>query len=320
MPASAIRLEVGPDDAGARLDQFVTAHAPSLSRSQVQRLIREGRVTLSRGRPKPGLVVEPGLVVDVIVPAPVPATPEPEALPLTLLHDDADVAVVIKPAGMVVHPGAGHARGTLVNALLHHVGALSGVGGAERPGLVHRLDRGTSGVLVIAKHDRAHRHLSAQFQDRTVDKEYLALVWGTPSEGEEFDRAIGRDPRHRQKMSSRARRARPARTRVAAVEPLGGVSLVRLAIATGRTHQIRVHLSEQHHPVVGDALYGGVRRRLPARFAAIAKLDRPFLHAARLAFDHPSTGERMTFDAPLPDDLDAIVASLRRTAPGRRED
>jgi 23S rRNA pseudouridine1911/1915/1917 synthase len=166
--------------------------------------------------------------------------------------------------------------------------------------------------MVIAKHDRAHRALAKQFHDRDVRKEYLALVWGTPRAGASMDRPIGRDPRHRKKMSSRARRARPALTRLLEVEPLGGVSLVRLAIGTGRTHQIRVHLSEAGHPVVGDDVYGGIRRHLPAALAPIAALERPFLHAATLGFVHPGSGNPVTFEAPLAPDLASVVARLRR--------
>jgi 23S rRNA pseudouridine1911/1915/1917 synthase len=309
------RFVATEEAAGARLDVFIAEHLPGASRSRIQRLIRDGHVTLSRGQAKAGLEVTPGLAIDVVLPPAMPATPIAEALPLSILHDDEDMVVVNKPAGMVVHPAAGHASGTLVNALLHHVRGLSGIGGTERPGIVHRLDRGTSGVMVVAKHDRAHRSLSRQFQDRTVDKEYLALVWGRPRAGETMERPIGRDPKHRQRMSSRARRGRAAATRVVSVEPLAGVSLVRVSIATGRTHQIRVHLSEAGHPVVGDTLYGG-RRKPTARLAAVAALDRPFLHAARLAVDHPTTNVRMTFEAVLPADLDAVVAALRRAAAG----
>jgi 23S rRNA pseudouridine1911/1915/1917 synthase len=299
------------EDEGLRLDQFLTRHLPDISRSQVQRLIREGAVRLSRGQAKPGLVVSPGLTANVTLPPAAETTIAPEALPLRILYDDDDLAVIDKPAGMVVHPAAGHARGTLVNALLHHVSGLSGIGGRERPGLVHRLDRGTSGVMVIAKHDRAHRALADQFHDRVVDKEYVALVWGTPRARQTIERAIGRDRRHRQKMSSRTRRPRAALTEIIEVEPLGGVSLVRVAIRTGRTHQIRVHLSEAGHPVVGDTLYGGARRLRAARVAALAALDRPFLHAARLSLTHPGTGQRLTFDAPLPEDLVLMLKALR---------
>jgi 23S rRNA pseudouridine1911/1915/1917 synthase len=202
----------------------------------------------------------------------------------------------------------------MVNALLHHVSGLSGVGGRERPGIVHRLDRGTSGVMVVAKHDQAHQSLARQFHDREVGKEYVALVWGAVRGAQVFEQPIGRDPRHRRRMSSRARRARPATTRILRVERLGGVSLVRISLGTGRTHQIRVHLSEAGHPIVGDELYGGVRRRLPAALSAVSALDRPFLHAARLSFQHPADGRSLTFEAPLPSDLEAVLARLRGQA------
>lgn len=313
-----VQIVVRDADAGRRLDQVVAMQVDALSRSQAQRLIREGGVTVD-GRPAKGsLIVDAGVTVDIRVPAIASAEPAAEALPLTILHDDDDLAVVDKPAGMVVHPAAGHASGTMVNALLHHLDGLSGVGGRERPGVVHRLDKGTSGVMVIAKHDRAHRELSRQFHDREVQKDYLALVWGHPSRGRTFDQPLGRDPRHRQKISSRASRARPATTVVTDVERLDGVSLVRVRIHTGRTHQIRVHLSEAGYPVVGDDLYGGVRKDVPSGLAATRRLDRPFLHASRLAFQHPATGEPVAFEATLPPDLRAVLATLRRAS--RRHD
>jgi 23S rRNA pseudouridine1911/1915/1917 synthase len=312
--AARTRLEVGAADAGARLDQFLAAHLEGVSRSQIQRLIRDGHVSVSAGDVKASLAVTTDLVVEVDVPPPMPATPGAEDLPLSILHNDADIVVINKPAGMVVHPAAGHATGTLVNALLHHVSGLSGIGGTERPGIVHRLDRGTSGVMVVAKHDRAHRALSAQFHDRLVRKEYLALVWHAPPVGLHIDDPLGRDPNHRQRMSSRAKRGRTALTDVIDVEALRGVSLVRVSIGTGRTHQIRVHLSEHGFPLVGDALYGGVHKRLPTHLAAVARLTRPFLHAARLSFAHPSDGRLMTFEAPLPPDLQSVITALRHTA------
>jgi 23S rRNA pseudouridine1911/1915/1917 synthase len=311
------RLIAEDADAGSRLDQFITARRPDLSRSQVQRLIREGRVTAGDERVKPGLAVTAGLAVTIDVPPPAPATPAAEALPLDILYNDADLAVINKPAGMVVHPAAGHAGGTLVNALLHHLTDLSGIGGVERPGIVHRLDRGTSGAMVVAKHDRAHRALARQFHDRQVRKEYLALVWGTPKVGTVYDTSIGRDPNDRKRMSGRARRGRTAFTEVVHVEAFRSVSLVRLAIGTGRTHQIRVHLSEAGHPLVGDALYGGQRKRLPTHLAAVAKLDRPWLHADRLTFTHPMTGDTIDVSAPLPVELQRVLNSLRAGAGGR---
>ena len=309
---SAARLVASADDEGTRLDQFITARLPTLSRSQVQRLIKSGAVRLSRGQPKPSLPVEDGLAVEVDLPVTTPLEIVPEALPLDVLHQDADLIVVNKPPGLVVHPAVGHTHGTLVHALLHHAGGLSGVGGRDRPGIVHRLDRGTSGVMVIARHDAAHRALARQFAERTVEKEYIALVWGTVRAGGSFDQPIGRHPRDRKKMSSRARHARAATTRVLESEALGGLSLLRLRIATGRTHQIRVHLSESGHPVVGDALYGGIRRRPPPGLTVVNRLERPFLHAARLSFAHPTDGQVVTFDAPLPADLSEILNRLRQ--------
>jgi 23S rRNA pseudouridine1911/1915/1917 synthase len=311
-------LVVADADAGTRLDQFLARHLPALSRSQIQRLIKTGCVRLDAGTiaSKPSLEVHAGLTARVLIPEPAPATPQPEALPLTVLHDDADIAVIDKPAGLVVHPGAGHATGTLVNALLHHLDGLSGIGGERRPGIVHRLDKGTSGVMVVAKTDRAHRELARQFHDREIGKEYVALVWGAARAGRTMDVPIGRDRRQRTKMSSRASHARTALTTILAAEPLGGVTLVRVAIGTGRTHQIRVHLSEAGHPVVGDALYGGVRRIVPAHLVPVRLLDRPFLHAARLTLTHPRSGERMTFEAPLPPDLSAVADALRAISGG----
>ena len=285
-----------------------------MSRARVQKLIADGHVRIGRGKVRPGLAITPGLTIDVQVPAPRPATPRAEALPLTILYEDDDLVVVDKPAGMVVHPAAGHAAGTLVNALLHHVNGLSGIGGEARPGIVHRLDRGTSGAMVVAKHDRAHRELARQFHDREVGKVYVALVWGTPRSGQVLDAAIGRDARHRHRMSSRSRRAKPATSRIVSVEPHRGVSLVRVTIGTGRTHQIRVHLSEAGHAVVGDAIYGRAPRKLPAPLAALAGVDRPFLHAAQLTFTHPTTGQSMTFEAPLPADLQARLDALAQAS------
>jgi 23S rRNA pseudouridine1911/1915/1917 synthase len=316
MSHRTMTFTIAPADAGQRLDQFLAARLPELSRSSAQRLIRTQCVQVSGGRVKPGLIVTEGMTIDVDVPPAAPATPQPEPLPLDILYDDPDIVVVNKPAGLVVHPAAGHPSGTLVNALLHHVRDLSGIGGIARPGIVHRLDRGTSGVMVVAKHDAAHRELARQFHDREVEKEYVALVWGAPRAGATLDQPIGRDRRQRQKISSRSNRARPALTVVESVEPLRGVSLVHVRLGTGRTHQIRVHLSEIGHPVVADAVYGGTRPRLPADLSALSTLSRPFLHAARLTVTHPRTGERLSFEAPLPPDLVGVLAQLRGV-PGR---
>jgi 23S rRNA pseudouridine1911/1915/1917 synthase len=203
-----------------------------------------------------------------------------------------------------------------VNALLHHVDDLSGIGGEKRPGIVHRLDRGTSGLMVVAKHDAAHADLARQFHDREVEKQYFALVWGTVQAGKRIDAPIGRDPANRTKMSARARRTREAVTRILRAEHFGSaLTLAQVAIYTGRTHQIRVHLSAIGHPIVGDALYGGVRRRVAGNLRAVMHLERPFLHAAHLAFKHPSDGRAMDFVSPLPADLEKVLEELRERQP-----
>jgi 23S rRNA pseudouridine1911/1915/1917 synthase len=301
-------ITVPPEAEGERLDRFLTGEIPGRSRSQIQRLIEDGHVLVPRVKAtKANVALRAGDVITVELPDVSRATPAAEDLPVEILFSDDDVVVIDKPAGMVVHPGAGHPGGTLVNALLHHVKGLSGIGGQARPGIVHRLDKGTSGVMIVAKHDAAHRELARQFHDREVEKEYVALVWGLVQQRKRIDASIGRDPANRQKMSTRARRAREAVTRVTWARDLKGVTLLRVAIHTGRTHQIRVHLSAIGHPVVGDALYGGVHRRVPHPLRAVQRLTRPFLHAERIVFTHPGTGERLTFTAPLPEDLREVI-------------
>jgi 23S rRNA pseudouridine1911/1915/1917 synthase len=275
----------------------------------------EGAVRVGGRRARPSLRLRGGEDVTVDLPDPVAATPEPEDVPLTIVHEDARLLVVDKPAGMTVHPASGRVSGTLVNALLHHVRDLSGVGGVLRPGIVHRLDRGTSGLMVVAKDDETHRALAAQFASRRVEKEYLAIVHGVPRARQGVIEApIGRDPVHRKKMSVRAPRGREARSSYTVDEALDGAALLRVRIHTGRTHQIRVHLASLGHPIAGDATYGGTRtpssRRAAAR-TALEALPRPALHAARLAFTHPATGERLEFSSPLPPDLLDLLSLLR---------
>jgi 23S rRNA pseudouridine1911/1915/1917 synthase len=309
------RLTVDPADAGTRLDAWIAAQLPDLSRSRVKSLIEEGRVHVDGINARASLRVRGGESIELEVPAAAPAIPQPEDIPLRVVHEDDCLLVIDKPAGLVVHPGAGRASGTLVNALLHHVTDLSGIGGVVRPGIVHRLDRGTSGLMVVAKDDPSHRHLARQFAGRTVEKEYLAIVMGLPTRATgTIDLPIGRDPVHRQKMSVRATRARAASSTYTVVERLDASALVRVRIHTGRTHQIRVHMSSIGHPVAGDALYGGTRapgcRRETAK-QALQALDRPALHAARLSFSHPRSAERLSFESPLPDDLEALLKALR---------
>ncbi|HET6959810.1 MAG TPA: RluA family pseudouridine synthase [Vicinamibacterales bacterium] len=312
MPTQTLRVPAESED--TRLDRFL-ATALTLSRSQLQRLIKEGSVLVAGRAAKANQPVKPGQEISIDVPEPIEAAPAPEDLPLPIVYQDKDLIVVDKPAGMVVHPAAGHESGTMVNALLHHVDDLSGIGGEKRPGIVHRLDKGTSGLMVVAKHDRAHEELARQFAQREVEKEYIALCWGEVMAGRRIDAPIGRDPSNRKKMASesaRLRRTRAAVTRVVRAEHFGRVlTLAQVAIHTGRTHQIRVHLSAIGHPIVGDALYGGVHRRVPGDIRAVAHLDRPFLHAARLVFAHPEDGRRMEFLSAMPADLQKVLDELR---------
>ena len=318
MPADSERRLVTVDEEydNVRLDAFLAAVMGGCSRSQIQRFIRDGLVAGPGGALRPSTPVKTGQQFTIDVPALRPPTAAPEDIPLDIVFEDGDILVIDKAAGMVVHPAAGHASGTIVNALLHHVDDLSGVGGELRPGIVHRLDRGTSGLMVVAKNDAAHHELARQFHDREVEKEYIALVWGVVQPGRRIEEPIGRDPRDRQKMSTRARRARSAVTRVTRAEHLRGVSLLRVAIATGRTHQIRVHLNAIGHPIVGDPTYGGVHRHVAGDLRAVQRLERPFLHAARLAFTHPTAGRRLEFESPLPEELQSVIDDIReRQAP-----
>jgi len=321
-PASAttrLTVSVPEDVEDVRLDRFLVGVLPNRSRSQIQRLISDGLVTITGRVAKSNQPVRPGQVVTIELRGPSDSTVAAEALPVTILYQDRDIAVVDKPAGMVVHPAAGHESGTLVNALLHHLDDLSGIGGEKRPGIVHRLDRGTSGLMVVAKNDGAHDALARQFQDRTVEKVYVALVWGEVMAGRRIDAPIGRDASNRKKMSSvpaRVRRSREAVTRIVRAEHFGRtLTLVHVAIHTGRTHQIRVHLSGIGHAIVGDAVYGGVHRRVPGDLRSVTHLDRPFLHAARLAFTHPVDGRRMEFTSELPADLQRVLDELRDRSP-----
>jgi len=317
-PAERHELVVAPADEGRRVDAWLARSLPALSRARLQSLIAEGHVLLEGARLRPSLRVRAGQRLIVEVPPPVAAEPQAEDIPLDVVHEDTHLLVVNKPAGLVIHPGAGRSSGTLVNALLRHVRDLSGVGGVARPGIVHRLDRGTSGLLVVAKDDATHRALSEQFAGRTVEKEYLALVLGVPRTAEGTVAApIGRDPVHRRRMSVRPTRGRDARSSWRLEEALDGVSLLRVRIHTGRTHQIRVHLASLGHPVAGDATYGGTRTP-PSRRGEVRdilrSLARPALHAARLAFTHPATGARLEFEAPLPADLAQVLSRLRASA------
>ena len=309
-------VEVDAAGAGQRLDAWLARALPDLSRARLQALIAEGAVTVDGASTRASARVRPGQSVEVAVPEPQAAIPSAEDIALAVVHEDAHLVVIDKPAGLVVHPGAGTASGTLVNALLHHVRDLSGIGGVLRPGIVHRLDRGTSGLMVVAKSDAAHQGLAAQFASRSVEKQYLAVVHGVPSpRSGTIDAPIGRHPVQRKKMSVSASGGRAARSSYVVEEALDGASLLRVRIHTGRTHQIRVHVASLGHPIVGDETYGGSRTPSSASAAAraaIAEFPRPALHAAALAFDHPVTGARLSLVAPLPDDISRLLAAIRK--------
>ena len=299
-----------PRDRGKRLDQMLHERLPEFSRSRIQQSIRDGLVRVD-GAPavRPSQPIRGAETVDFQIAEPPPLRATPEDIPLRILYEDADLIAIDKPAGMVVHAGAGVHSGTLVNALLHRFDALSSLGGDLRPGIVHRLDRYTSGVLLVAKTDAAHRKLAAQFSGREVEKIYLALVHGTlKTDHGRIDRPIARDPIHRTKMTSRLARGRYAWSEYKVLHRYPDFTYLEVKIGTGRTHQIRVHLSSIGHPVVGDTLYGA-----PSKPA----LGRYFLHAHEITFAQPTTGEPITVTSPLPEDLTNWLSSAFPSAPPR---
>jgi 23S rRNA pseudouridine1911/1915/1917 synthase len=313
-------LQVSASDAGTRLDKYLVSRLPDLSRSQLQRLIQEGQVHMSHGQATASSRVQEGESITVRVPPPRPARPAAEALPLRIIYEDEALLVIDKPPGMVVHPAPGHHHGTLVNALLFHCRTLSGVGGEVRPGIVHRLDKDTSGVLLVAKHDHSHRHLAAQLKARQLRRRYIALVRGRmPAPRGTIDAPIGRHPRQRQKMAVVAHYGRAACTHYQVLEAWGPISLLRLWLETGRTHQIRVHLTHVGHPVLGDPVYGSMSWRLPGHPAlerALQSFARQALHAERVRFQHPESCRWMAFTAPLPEDMATLIAQLRQEYAG----
>jgi 23S rRNA pseudouridine1911/1915/1917 synthase len=306
----------GPDDAGQRLDKFLASRLPELSRARLRDLIEAGEVSRGAAVITDGSSrVKPGQSYAVHVPEPRPAAPESEVLPFDVVFEDEHLLVLDKPAGLVVHPAPGHARGTLVNALLAHcAGSLSGIGGVLRPGIVHRLDKDVSGLLVVAKHDRAHIGLAAQFSVHRIERAYAAIVWGVPSRPEgAVDRPIGRHPKDRKRMAV-VETGKPASTRYRVREAFGTLAArLDVALATGRTHQIRVHLGALGLGIIGDPVYRPRRRPQvgPALRAFLAGFERIALHARRLGFEHPVTGERQCFDRPPPPCFDRLGELLR---------
>jgi len=318
-PAAHHRFTVAPERAGERIDAWIAGTVPALSRAAVQRLIDGAHVRLNGAAvAKPGQRLHAGDTVEVDVPPAEPIELVAEDLSLAVLYEDADLIAIDKPAGLVVHPAAGHARGTLVNALLFHCRDLSGIGGALRPGIVHRLDKDTSGVMVAAKSDRAHAALGAAFAAKSrgepggIVREYLGITAPPPPAAAGTLRTLhGRHPTDRKRFSSRVSSGKPAVTHWAVAEPLAGAALVRFRLETGRTHQIRVHAADHGWALLGDPLYG----RTPPRLAPIAAaLGRQALHAARLELDHPVTGVRLHLASPLPADLAAALDRLRAPA------
>jgi 23S rRNA pseudouridine1911/1915/1917 synthase len=306
---------VTPKQNGARLDRALGELFPEFSRSFLAKLIENGSVRVNgAAASKPSQRVETTQQLEIDVPPPASATLEAQELPLTILHEDEDLVVIDKPAGLVVHPGAGHADQTLVNALLFTVRDLSGIGGEIRPGIVHRLDKDTSGVMVIAKNDATHRALTSAWNTDRVRKEYLALVYGTPAELRgTIDAPIARDPRDRKRMAV-VSGGRRAITDYEVVERLRHASLIRCSLRTGRTHQIRVHLKHLGHPIIGDPVYSGPQwKGIPDKRIqkAIAGVGRQMLHAERIRFPHPRTGAVVTFTAPWPDDFRGLVEGVR---------
>jgi 23S rRNA pseudouridine1911/1915/1917 synthase len=305
---------------GRRLDSCLSDLHGAWTRSRVRKLIDSGSVTINDGPSKPSMRVRTGdlIVVDELPPQALEA--EAEDIPLDVIHEDEELLVVNKPTGLVIHPAAGNPSGTLVNALLHHCTDLSGIGGVERPGIVHRLDKETTGLLVVAKSDRAHLALSLAFRRRTVRKTYLAVCYGAPDPSDGVvDAPIDRHPRERQRMAV-VTDGRTARTRYRLEEDLSGASLVSCRPVTGRTHQIRVHMAHIGHAIVGDPLYSGRQWRNlpnPPAQAACRNFPRQALHAWRLEFEHPTTHETVSFEAPIPDDMEALIDVLRRSAAHR---
>lgn len=317
----AFSFLAGDSDAGLRLDAYIATKIPVCSRSFAARLITTEHILVNHHIRKPGYRLNAGDRIKGRIPPPEPVEYRPEPIPLNILYEDQHLVVVNKQPGLVVHPAPGHYSGTLVNALLYHCPDLGGIGGEIRPGIVHRLDKDTSGTLLVAKNSMTHEKLSLQFKERAVRKEYLALVLGTmASEKGHVRLPIGRHPVHRKRMSALSSKSRDAETIWRVREEFGGATLLRLNLLTGRTHQIRVHVAAIHHPVVGDTVYGsrkmlknlsGGSKRNKILADLLGSASRQMLHAWRLGFTHPARGEFMTFESPLPEDMNNLINKLR---------
>jgi 23S rRNA pseudouridine1911/1915/1917 synthase len=305
-----MKLQPDPEDRGLRLDVFLARRLENLTRSQIQLLNRSGAIRIEGRQDKTGYKIRGGETIEVDLHALEPNHLTPEQIPLQIYFEDQDLAVIEKPAGRVVHPGSATTGGTLVHALMFHFQNLSDVGGKSRPGIVHRLDKKTSGLLIVAKNNVAHARLSQAFQDRQIQKSYIALVHGKPSRpAGTIQLAVGRHPTVRTRMAAGTTKGRPAHSEYRVMENLRGFSLLEVKIKTGRTHQIRVHLSAIGHPVVGDDVYG--ERSYKEFVKKYGELSRYFLHSAHLRFTHPTTGAPLDFHSPLPDELQKVLGRIR---------
>lgn len=306
-----MKLTATTSDAGKRADIWLHEQMPDMSRARIQSLIEARNILIDGKAFKPHTRVIEGMSAEVSIPPPRETALLAEDIPLDILHEDSDIIVVNKQAGLVVHPAAGHPSGTLVNALLHHCADLEGIGGELRPGIVHRLDRDTTGVIVVAKNEHAMQHITAQFKNVEIKKVYVAIVCGVPDpQSDTIETLIGRAGHDRKKMSARPRSGRTAITHYAVIETFSTTSLLRIRIETGRTHQIRVHMAHIGHPLLGDGQYSSAKRQ---RLAAVSA-PRQMLHAAHITISHPRTEHRMTFKAPLPGDMELVLEQLRSSA------
>ena len=311
-------LSAGPEDAGMRLDAYISRQVNDCTRSYATQLIRKGQVLVDGAAAKPSHRIKTSEHISIDMPPPEPAELVPEAMALDILFEDCHLIVINKPPGLVVHPAAGHSSGTLVNGILHHCPDLEGIGGEMRPGIVHRLDKDTSGVIVVAKSARVLADLSAQFKSRRVAKQYLALVHGVPDRDRgTIDLPVGRHPKDRKKMSTASPRGREALTLWRVKEEYQGAALLEIDLKTGRTHQIRVHCQSMGHPLLGETVYGSRNMRAhPAKGnavldAALQGIQRQMLHAFRLRLVHPISAEDLQFQAPVPPDMNAAITALR---------